>query len=322
MFKKVSGKKQFRKRERVEDDDEEASSSGVKSSGVKSAPPTKRRGAKFFSTSGKDEEVSDDESEQVSAVWASSRTTAPMEHRGGAFEMSEIDAPQETERKRKSDDDDDHPGDGVYRGEAGYKSYVKPRESTRKYGGTKGPIRAPQFLRNTCRFDFQPDVCKDYKDTGFCGYGDSCKFAHDRGDYKTGWQLEAEFERQKQKDRERRELRMLGKAAQGGGGGDGGGADDDDDDSGDEFRVQGGDDHDTLPFACHECRGPFQHPMETLCGHYFCAACIQQRFRTTSTRCPVCDKQTSGVLNKPTKLLAKAKAFGGFDALFNQKGRK
>ena len=39
----------------------------------------------------------------------------------------------------------------------------------------------------------QPDICKDYKETGFCGYGDSCKFLHDRGDYKSGWQLEREW---------------------------------------------------------------------------------------------------------------------------------
>jgi hypothetical protein len=42
-----------------------------------------------------------------------------------------------------------------------------------------------------CRFDYQPDICKDYKETGFCSYGDSCKFMHDRGDYKSGWELEA-----------------------------------------------------------------------------------------------------------------------------------
>lgn len=40
-------------------------------------------------------------------------------------------------------------------------------------------------------FDYQPDICKDYKETGFCSYGDSCKFLHDRGDYKSGWELEA-----------------------------------------------------------------------------------------------------------------------------------
>ena len=31
---------------------------------------------------------------------------------------------------------------------------------------------------------------QDYKETGFCGYGDACKFIHDRGDYKSGWELE------------------------------------------------------------------------------------------------------------------------------------
>ena len=31
---------------------------------------------------------------------------------------------------------------------------------------TQGPIRAPSFLRATCRFDYAPDICKDYKETG------------------------------------------------------------------------------------------------------------------------------------------------------------
>jgi hypothetical protein len=29
--------------------------------------------------------------------------------------------------------------------------------------GTLGPIRAPQFVKMSCRFDYQPDMCKDYK---------------------------------------------------------------------------------------------------------------------------------------------------------------
>ncbi len=36
---------------------------------------------------------------------------------------------------------------------------------------------------------------------GFCGYGDSCKFMHDRGDYKAGWQIEKEYqENEKRKE--------------------------------------------------------------------------------------------------------------------------
>jgi len=57
----------------------------------------------------------------------------------------------------------------------------------------QGPIRAPAHLRSTIRWDYQPDICKDFKETGFCGFGDSCKFMHDRTDYKLGWQLEREY---------------------------------------------------------------------------------------------------------------------------------
>ena len=58
----------------------------------------------------------------------------------------------------------------------------------------KGPMRAPANLRATTRWDYAPDICKDYKETGFCGFGDSCKFMHDRSDYKFGWQLEKEWD--------------------------------------------------------------------------------------------------------------------------------
>ena len=32
-------------------------------------------------------------------------------------------------------------------------------------------MRAPEHLRATVRWDYQPDICKDYKETGFCGFG-------------------------------------------------------------------------------------------------------------------------------------------------------
>lgn len=59
-----------------------------------------------------------------------------------------------------------------------------------KSGGAHGPMRATQYMRASVRMDYQPDICKDYKETGFCSYGDTCKFLHDRGDYKSGWELE------------------------------------------------------------------------------------------------------------------------------------
>ncbi|KAA8493742.1 Pre-mRNA-splicing factor CWC24 [Porphyridium purpureum] len=44
------------------------------------------------------------------------------------------------------------------------------------------PQRSSLHIRNTVTFDFQPHVCKDYKETGYCTFGDACKFAHIRGD--------------------------------------------------------------------------------------------------------------------------------------------
>lgn len=62
-----------------------------------------------------------------------------------------------------------------------------------------GPVRAATNIRNTVRFDYQPCVCKDYKETGSCGFGDSCVFVHDRSDYKMGWEIEKEWEEEQNK---------------------------------------------------------------------------------------------------------------------------
>ena len=59
----------------------------------------------------------------------------------------------------------------------------------------KGPVRGNSFFRASIRIDHDPCICKDYKETGFCGFGDSCKFIHDRGDYKLGWMIEREQDR-------------------------------------------------------------------------------------------------------------------------------
>lgn len=124
--------------------------------------------------------------------------------------------------------------DGMYRGAANYLKPLTKRTDVMDSKMTHGPIRATANVRTITMMDYQPDVCKDYKETGFCGYGDSCKFLHDRGDYLAGWQLDKI------------------------------------DPSSGQPVVDEEDEEEEVPFACLICRQPFTDPVITKCGHYFC----------------------------------------------------
>uniref|UniRef100_A0A8C5CNL9 Ring finger protein 113A n=1 Tax=Gadus morhua TaxID=8049 RepID=A0A8C5CNL9_GADMO len=167
--------------------------------------------------------------------------------------------------------------DKIYRGINNYTKYIKPKDTTMGNASSgmvrKGPIRAPEHLRATVRWDYQPDICKDYKETGFCGFGDSCKFLHDRSDYKHGWQIEREMEEGRY------------------------GAND-------EENYEVSSDEEDLPFKCFICRGSFKNPIITKCRHYFCETCALQHYRK-SQRCYVCNTQTNGVFNPAKELMAK-----------------
>ena len=152
-------------------------------------------------------------------------------------------------------------------------------------------------MRVTARLDYQPDICKDYKETGFCGFGDTCIYLHDRGDTLTGWQLEQQWEQEQKAKREQQQREMQDYAA-----GKRGGASSQNNDGSSSSSVEP---DDGLPFACHLCRAHFKHPVVTTCGHYFCEACIMNHVRQESEHCPICDKDTGSVFNQPTKLLAK-----------------
>ncbi|XP_077279036.1 RING finger protein mdlc isoform X2 [Temnothorax americanus] len=172
--------------------------------------------------------------------------------------------------------------DKIYRGLNNYTQYYKKRDTAAGNASSgmvrKGPIRAPSNLRATVRWDYQPDICKDYKETGFCGFGDSCKFLHDRSDYKLGWQLERE-------------------AATG-----------EYNDSGDEDdkKYEIDSDEDNLPFKCFICRNSFTDPVVTKCKHYFCEKCALEQYRK-STRCYICNTQTNGTFNPAKELVARTK---------------
>ncbi|GJR20557.1 retrovirus-related pol polyprotein from transposon TNT 1-94 [Tanacetum coccineum] len=100
-------------------------------------------------------------------------------------------------------------------------------------------------------FDYQPYICKDYKETR---YGDSCKFMHDLGDDKSRWQMERDWA-------EADKVRKRKLALKGG----------DDDEEDEEEEIE--DDEDGLPFPCFICRQPFVDPVVTKCKQYFCEDC-------------------------------------------------
>ncbi|ERE73486.1 Zinc finger, RING-type containing protein [Cricetulus griseus] len=159
--------------------------------------------------------------------------------------------------------------------------YMKPKDTSMGNASSgmvrKGPIRAPEHLRATVRWDYQPDICKDYKETGFCGFGDSCKFLHDRSDYKHGWQIERELDEGRY------------------------GVYEDE-----NYEVESDDEE--IPFKCFICRQTFRNPVVTKCKHYFCETCALQHFRTTP-RCYVCEQQTHGVFNPAKELIAKLEKY-------------
>lgn len=176
-----------------------------------------------------------------------------------------------------------------------------------------GPIKASKFIRTTSRFDYQPDICKDYKETGFCGYGDTCIYLHDRSNLKSGFALEQEWEEKKRKEKEEKEKQMdlFCKEV----------SDGVDDPSNGHHR--GGDDvgveDDGLPFACHLCRDTFQEPVVTICNHYFCQSCILIRVQENNDpSCPICNQDTNGVFNFPTKLVNKRKKLVGRNGTWEQ----
>ncbi|KAG7652687.1 unnamed protein product [Arabidopsis thaliana] len=169
----------------------------------------------------------------------------------------------------------------LYKGIHGYTDHKAGfrREQTissEKAGGSHGPLRASAHIRVSARFDYQPDICKDYKETGYCGYGDSCKFLHDRGDYKPGWQIEKEWE-------EAEKVRKRNKAM---------GVEDEDD----EADKDSDEDENALPFACFICREPFVDPVVTKCKHYFCEHCALKH-HTKNKKCFVCNQPTMGIFN-------------------------
>ncbi|XP_062078553.1 zinc finger CCCH domain-containing protein 1-like [Humulus lupulus] len=293
FFRKATKNKNIRKRT-VTEDDEESNTDSTFLHSQKKAPKSDN---KLYFSSGpskstipaesnvaSDTPVFQFESSKEIQVQHDSRATATLETEtdftrdARAIRERVLKQAEEALKGKKKGAWDEK----LYKGVNAYTDFKAGfrREQTvasEKAGGSHGPLRASAHIRTSTRFDYQPDICKDYKETGYCGYGDSCKFMHDRGDYKSGWQMEKEWD-----DAEKIRKRNLALGEVG------------DVDDGDESDED--DDENALPFACFICRQPFVDPVVTKCKHYFCEHCAL-RHHTKNKKCFVCNTPTLGIFN-------------------------
>ncbi|XP_068194083.1 E3 ubiquitin-protein ligase RNF113A [Antennarius striatus] len=291
LFKKTTKKFSGRKR-KASDSDKDGNSDEDQSSVVRKEKknirvnPMIQRTKKVERDAVSSSESEDDkEDKKITVAYKSTRSAKPEGPDDmGATATYELDTERDKdaqaifERSQKIQEElTGKEDDKIYRGINNYQKFIKPKDTTMGNASSgmvrKGPIRAPEHLRATVRWDYQPDICKDYKETGFCGFGDSCKFLHDRSDYKHGWQIEREL------DEGRYGVN-------------------------DEENYEVSSDDEDLPFKCFICRESFKNPIITKCRHYFCETCALQHYRK-SKRCYVCNTQTNGVFNPAKELMAK-----------------
>mmetsp|Transcript_9230 Transcript_9230/g.19900 ORF Transcript_9230/g.19900 Transcript_9230/m.19900 type:complete len:338 (-) Transcript_9230:79-1092(-) len=309
MFRKPKGKNKAARNRRKRDDDSDDDDKGLNNSGannnddgettsdlISEARKRLKTGGGGSTSNSSTSVLSSKRSSDNTLVCrpvTTTDTTAPQSGEGAASVSNadlatrgalHLPTKEEMQKQKQKQQQDGRGTDGIYRNAARNKFLA-------------GPIKASQNIRVTARFDYQPDVCKDYKQTGFCGYGDTCIYLHDRGDTLSGWQLEQQWEEQQKQKKQQEEAQLAefmdGKRSKPG---------NNDGDASNTNKTGDG----NFPFACFLSREAFVDPVVTTCGHYFSQANILDYFKSHNgaTECPICGKDTQGVLNQPKKLLA------------------
>ncbi|KAK6454676.1 GNAT family acetyltransferase with 2 zinc fingers [Scheffersomyces xylosifermentans] len=134
--------------------------------------------------------------------------------------------------------------------------------------GSLKPI--PKNIKTTTITDFQPDVCKDFLQTGYCGYGDTCKFLHIRDESRRTKAIEREWETVASGHSP--PSVSLNNDTQG------------------AKKVP-------LPFKCVLCKDDYKFPVKTQCGHIFCKACFMDRYKAKKkSACFICGHETNGIV--------------------------
>lgn len=115
----------------------------------------------------------------------------------------------------------------------------------------------PDSIEATAVVDYQPDVCKDFWLTGYCGYGDTCKFLHIRDELRQTAPVTKDWKVDDKKKVESEKKRDL--------------------------------------TVCAICQQKYTAPVMAECRHIFCKRCFRLRFAKDKT-CVVCGQETAGVV--------------------------
>ena len=147
--------------------------------------------------------------------------------------------------------------------------------------------RIKKHFKNPVDVDYNPSICKDFHDSGYCSWGDSCIYAHDRTNYKRGWEIDKEWEDQQKELKSKQIEAFLNK------------------------RAEDGNRSDKKEDECQICHNSAIDPVYTECEHLFCEKCILEHYKH-SKKCPECAKPIKGVFtdaklkrDHPAKLAAK-----------------
>ncbi|CRG94633.1 zinc finger protein, putative [Plasmodium gallinaceum] len=230
--------------------------------------------------------------------------------------------------------------DNIYRGKDAYEKALmikKDNLAKNKFTGLYGPVRSSGAnVRMTLRIDYEPCICKDYKETGYCGFGDTCIYLHDRSDYKSGWKIEQEYEEKRKrnealrkeklekwnekmlkklKEKEKTLINLNDNNEEKN--------ENENENKNNEKSISSSsvlssssekenlsdtnssDDENFLPFACLKCKKKWKlemNPSVTECLHYFCEKCFIEMFQKNK-KCIKCGLQLSGIMNAAQNII-------------------
>lgn len=131
--------------------------------------------------------------------------------------------------------------------------------------------RLKKHFKNPIDIDYNPSRCKDFHESGYCSWGPSCIYAHDRTSYKRGWELDKEWEDKQKEIKEKGIRSFINKK-----------------DKEEEKKEVNFEDS-----SCGICKQSKEDFVKTECGHVFCEECILKHYSKHKS-CFLCKKKIKG----------------------------